>query len=689
MQLDEAVLLTRDLINTRAKHQDYERVVDLADKYMKFTTGENIGSLLIHFVPREDPALFVQRMALTKSITPAIAAAITNPFTQAMRIQNIREGLKVKNERLLPIIQGMSKEFYGNKRKKVTGLKSWMNKRFKTLSFTDPNSWVVVEWDTPPNDQTPIKPRPFEVPAAWAYNYLDVNGELKWLWVNQPITYRTVKGASVPITSVPTPINAPSPMGGNSFLASTAKVVPRVTPTSPDRFGGIKAAGERWTLYDEDMTVVYEQVDPVYLEKSGYVMKEGESIIFYETQNVYYLMKVAYPKVGYPTAYRIGYITDPFTQDRTFVNPWHNAMPFFQKSLKTVSEQDITMTLHTFPQKYQYVSKCMGESKQKSCRDGRIPNTNDVCTVCKGTGYKIHTTGQDVIYLPMPESPEDMLDLEKLSAYKAPPIETVRFQNEYVLQLEQQALRAVFSSSVVIKTSGPTGSTDPVTATQAEIDIQGLYNAIEPYTEKDSELRKEFITLFGILAGERLEDIEVTYEYPADFKMKTLQMLLMDLKSSKDAGAPQYLVRIINDDIANLAYVGSPKELLMYRVKSAFMPFAEKSPEEIAEAISSQYVPKEPKVLYMNFGEIFVELLEEDPGFYERSTDVQNKAVKAKVAQYIQMLEAQQPAMDLTKFRAAPGVVPKDDEIDEEGNSTENTGNNPGDNQNDNNGKTE
>lgn len=682
MQLDDALLLTEELINTRAKHQDYERVVDLADKYMKYITGEKIGSLLIHFVPREDPALFVQRMALTKTITPAIASAIRNPFNQAMRIPNIREEIKVKNEQKLPIIQGMVAEFYGAKRKKVAGLKTWMNTRFLSLSFTDPNAWVIAEWDAPPDERTAIKPRPFEVPAAWAHNFSIINGETKWLWVNQPITYRTIKGASMPAaTPTPAPLAPVLPGGGSSFMASTARIIPTVTPTTPDKFGGVKRAGERWTLYDEDLTMVYDEVDPGYLEKSGYKLKEGEFIVYYQNTNKFYLRRVAYPKVGYVTGFRIGYITDPYTQDRTCLNPLHVSMPFFEKSLKTVSEQDITMTLHTFPQKYQYVSKCMGESKERKCRDGRVPNTNDVCSVCKGVGYKIHTTGQDVIYLPMPETAEDMLDLEKMSAYKAPPIETVRFQNEYVLQLEQQALRAVFSSSVVIKATGPT---DVKTATQSEIDIQGVYNAIEPFTQKVGEMYREFVTLFGVLAGENIEDINVTYEYPADLKMKTLQMLLAELQAATAAGAPQFLVQVLNDDMANIVYVGDPKGLLMYRVKTSFMPFAGKGREEIALAIGSQYVPKEAKVLYMNFDQIFTEIFEEDPGFYEKDTRAQNEAVKKKVAEYIARLSAEQPEIDMSKFmQGNPATGSTTDEVVEEGG---NGGTNPGDNANDQNG---
>ena len=56
--------------------------------------------------------------------------------------------------------------------------------------------------------------------------------------------------------------------------------------------------------------------------------------------------------------------------------------------VKANSELDLTMALHTFPQKIQYVSKC----KDLQCRDGKTVDGAGVCPSCHGSGYEIITS---------------------------------------------------------------------------------------------------------------------------------------------------------------------------------------------------------------------------------------------------------------------------------------------------------
>lgn len=670
MQLDEAILLTQQLIYTGEQHQDYAHTVKLADTYNKLITGKNIGSMLVRLVKREDPELFKQRIELTEAITPAVASSIRNPFNQVLRIadERVRKDLKLKTEGRINIVNDMAAGFYGDPRKKVNGLNEWMNKRFPSLTFSDPNTWVVGEWDAPENAATVIKPRPFEVPACWAWNFKVINGATKWVWVKQPISYMEMSATTSTRSKQAGKMNNAQGLAGQAIVIDKPGVVGSLMGQCA------KKSGYRWTLYDEDITIVYEQVDPKYLEKTEYEFKEGETLV--QISNIYYLVKVAYPNIGYVAAYRIGYMFDEETNGRTFVNPWHAALCFFKKSLKTVSELDLTVSLHTFPQKWQYVSKCQGEGKGKSCQEGRLLGTGEECKVCKGTGYKIHTSAQDAIFLPMPESKDQMYDLDKMSAYKAPPIDTVDFQNKYAIQLEQQAMRAVFSNSVVIQTSGPvsTASSAP-TATGAEIDIQGVYNAIQPFTEQYSNLYKEFMTLFALLSGEDLQNITVVHEFPADFKMKTLLMLLDELKKAMDSAAPQFLVESLNDDMANIVYKGDPRGFQIYKVKKSFMPFSGKGIDQINLALSSSEVPREAKVLYFNFDQIFQEIFEEDPGFYDRDTMAMNEIVQAKIDEFIQRIDEQRPGIDLTAFRNSNPIGGGQGAGEEAGG----TGGNPGD----------
>src|SRR5690606_23679943 len=147
--------------------------------------------------------------------------------------------------------------------------------------------------------------------------------------------------------------------------------------------------GLRYTLYDIDYTVVFTEVDKKFLEEN--VMQDdlyaAERLV--EIKGKTYSMDVYEPKVGYVTAARIGYNRDIFTKGRTFVSPIKPAEAFLRKSIKTVSELDLSMTLHAFPQKIQYVDTCPGESPEKRCFHGKTEDGQEICKACGGSGKKI------------------------------------------------------------------------------------------------------------------------------------------------------------------------------------------------------------------------------------------------------------------------------------------------------------
>lgn len=634
MELTAAFTLSNRLIETGEVHKDYTRVTDLADTYRIFITGQDIGKKLIQFVQREDADLFKQRLALTKSITPAVASSVRQPFNKVARNDRIRKSKKLKNETRQVALDGMISGFYGSRRKKNKGLDYWLKTRFIEMQFIDPNSWVVVEWDTAEKESEPVKPRPFEVSATEAVNFFVVNDEVRWLFVKQEITFLSYGTQA------------------NNNTGTTSTVPGVINPSVADGQKPNKLNGFRWTLYDEDVTVVYEQVDKDYLTKIGYMLQKNETFEVLN-KNTYIVRNYA-PNVGYPPVFRIGYKRDEATKGRTYVNPWHDAMCYFDKSLKTVSELDLTMTLHTFPQKLQYVQKCQGPSRQKKCNQGTLLDGTE-CPTCKGKGFKLHTTAQDAILLPMPEGKEDMLDLEKLLVYKTPPIELIKFQNEYTQQLEKQVHQAVYNSQVFVKKAGQPGSTgQPIqTATEADFNMQSVYDTLEPFTEKYSEMWCDLVITFAILAGAKEEDIDAGHDFPSDYKLKTSDILLGERKAANESGAPAFLLETIDDDLAGIIYAGDPLGMQKYRVKRRYFPFSGNTPDEIASLLTSQFVPDEPKILYSNFDAIFKELETEHVDFW-LTLDLKKQAalLNAKVLEYQERLKAQRPAgMTVDTFR--------------------------------------
>lgn len=643
MLLDDALTLTNRLIETGETHPDYKRTTELARDYKIFITGCNIASKLIQFVQREDAALFAQRLRLTKSTTPAVASSIRQPFNKVVRNDRIRKNLDIKNETRKNAVEKMMELFYGTARKKSRGLEYWLKTRFVEMQFVDPNAWVVVEWDAAETPSQIIKARPFEVAATMAKNFFIVNDETKWLFVCQDIKYKTLGG--------------------------TENAIVRTGASLPGQEK--KKDGQRYTLYDEDVTVVYEQVDRDYLNSIAFVLASNQEWV--KIKDADYLRSSFEPNVGYVPAFRIGYKRDEETNGRTFVNPWHDGLCYFEKSLKTVSELDLTMTLHTFPQKLQYVQKCQGQYAipaqggsaavpRKACNGGIVQGTtNQICPICEGKGYKLHTTTQDAILLPMPTDPrnEDIIDLEKLLVYKAPPIDLVKFQNEYCQQLEKQAHQAVFNSQVFIKKSGG-GITEQQTdtATGTEYNMQSVYDALEPFTEKFSEMYREFVITFAVIAGEDMENVDVSHDFPADYKLKTADVLMSERKTAKESGAPAFLIETIDDDLATIIHAGDQLSLIKYRVKRRYFPFTGKNEDEINVLLASEFVPDELKVLYCNFEQIFKELEGEAPDFWMmKDLKAQRQKVDDKVAEWLEKIKAAQPAPTFQMFKGggAPG----------------------------------
>lgn len=635
MLLPDALILCNRLITTGETHQDYDRTVKLADDYKIFITGVHIGRKLIQFVQREDKALFAQRMQITKATTPAMAESVQQPFEKVTRTDRIRKSINVKSEDRKKIIENMILEFYGSKIKKTRGLDYWTKTRFKELTFSDPNAWIVTEWDSPEDLTQPIRPRPFEVSARQALNFFVVNDEVKWLWVRQSLNYKCLK-------------------------PEDKKHVPGYV--LPAGYQADLKKGYRYTLYDEDVTIVLEQVDREYNQLAGEVMMENEQII--TIKDIDYRVRIYTPNLGYAPVLRVGYKRDEETDGRTFVNPWHKSICYFEKSLKTVSEFDLSNVLHTFPQKLQYVQRCTGPSKKERCSEGFLKDGSE-CPSCKGSGYKLHTTAGDAIILPFPDDPKDMVNLDGILVYKSPPIDLLKFQSDLIDKYEAKIHQTVYNSQVFVKKStGSAAGGQPIqTATENENNYQSVYDTLEPYTEKISEVWRELVTTFARLAGELPEDIVITHEFSGDFKLKSGPVLMNDRKAAVDSGAPGFIIESIDDDLAMINFTGDPIAINKYNVRKRYFPFSGSTPDEIAALMASQYVPEEPKVLYANFSAIFQEIDMENPEFW-MMTDIrkQREIVAEKVDQFQERIKEQNPVVNIDTFRNIinPGAAGSD-----------------------------
>lgn len=586
----------KKMIKTKKKHLDYQRTVDLAKEYKAHVSGVGIEEYLKRFNQREDEEMFAQRKRLTNAISQSVAASLMKPFNKVSRNKNIKNKFNLKSDKVREeVVKQMSAGFYGTNELNTKGLDYWLRNRFIELTFTDPNAFLMIEWTPKPLDQ-PVEPYPYEITSENVFYYKYVNGVLTQIFSRQKETMYYLDKDGV----------------------EQEKAI------------------DAFTLYEIGSSMKVVEYDPKQFAAEGNVIDESYQYSYKEGKS-YFLVTYNETKLDFIPAFRVGYMRDTATDGRTFVNPFESAMPYFRKALKAVSELDLSITLHTFPQKIMYVYPCQGVTKVKKCNGGFLADGSQ-CTKCKGSGFQLAGSGQDAIMLKLPDNPQqqDIVDLDKLIAYKTPPIELIKFQNEYVKGLKTDSHLSVYNSNQLL-------AYDPQfakTATEVDSNTEGIYDTLFPYTEKFSEVWKTIMKIFVRIAGFD-GDFELIHIFPTDLRLKTMSVLMSELKTANESKAPSYFRDAILEEIANQIYEGDDLGKLKHFTRHKFFPFSGKTETEIQFLMASSYVSNFTKVLYANFEAIFTDIEKAVPNFYKMKYDQQWETLNEYAKPYVDEITAQ------------------------------------------------
>jgi hypothetical protein len=558
---------TRIVTGNGGTHANYDRVTRFAKLYEQLVTGEDHADLLERYFYKESKEELTKIGKITEPITSSVCNALIAAFKKVLRTQPIvrkidfKDGLADKK----PIIEKALENYYSG-----SNLDYYIEKRFHDLSFIDPNAFIVTDYMIPltPDGQQDLtekpNPYPFEVSSYDAINFGLENGVLQFLLAqdgNRLINYLTDH-------------------------AVVFVELPR-TETEEGTEGG--------RFIDGEVTIQIRTASGAFVEKREtlpikFLFKDRAFDIEYFTH-----------KQGRVPAERVGYVFDKKTKGQTFVNPFHyGALPFLMKSIKSVAELDLTMHSHAFPQKVHYVEGCSFDANQV-CSTSKM--RADQCTLCNKKGYTSHNSSKDIIDFKLPRNNDDLLDLSKLMHIFYPPIEGIKFQDEYIDKLVAKCYKAVFNSEVFSK--------DQVqkTATGTNLDIQNAYDPMSDYANKKSDFWKKTVLMVAVILD--YNDCIAEEKYPKDFKMKSVTDLLNDLRTANESSAPSFIITEINRDIANQLYLDRPQEMLKYEVKQRLAPFSGKTPTETALLLAQDNVLRRDKILF-NYYEQFLEELEED-----------------------------------------------------------------------------
>lgn len=396
----EGLELLKKIIDKDLKHEDYDRVTELADKYYKMKTGDGIEDLLQQIETRVSDEEFKQIKNIYRSIIPSTLNSTKMPFLKASRKQPTKKidfetGADQKKVELQEFID----KYWGDK-----SLENFMEYAFVDYNYIDPNAFLITEFDPFDPRVEKASPYPFVADSEQAIMFEYKNEILQYLVVELPIKYID---------------------------------------------NDVEKDGLKYTMYLGMDTIVFSQT------AVKNVLPEG-AVDTVEVKGRVYAIYYYQPLNEKVPAMRFGYLRDEQTKGRTFVSVFHCVIGLLEKTLKIDSELDLSCAMVAFPQRFAYLTPC----HNLGCNKGFMPDQSE-CPVCHGSGTEpFHKGTQDVITLALPRDPTQMIDLENLLVYKGPQIDLLQFDSDYLEKLEKKVQAKMFNADLYTRDKVSTTATE-------------------------------------------------------------------------------------------------------------------------------------------------------------------------------------------------------------------------------------
>lgn len=353
-------------------------------------------------------------------------------------------------------------------------------------------------------------------------------------------------------------------------------------------------------------------------------------------------------KTGMCYAYHLGYILDAETHFKTFKTILSSSEQLLKQLLWDGSEYDIIKALHGIIKQFAYAKDCNFNTSTDDghvrCVEGQLflgDHHKGVCSSCKGSGLRIHTSSQDMIYLPEPMG-TDFLRLDQLTHTVFIPDSILTTRKNDIYELENKIIRTVFNANTNDQNEAQK------TAYEVKTENSGLIAQFQKLGNKVSDTFIWMVECVASIYG--IEKVKVFHGFSMDLNLDTLDSLFLQRSEAIKAGVSNDVVMSIDTAILKKQHMDNPDYIKRVQLWETFKPFKNFTLNERAVALGSMDVPQRDKVLYLNWDRIKTKVQFENDGFFELERPEQQKLINAEIDKVLAELEKPELIPDMTDF---------------------------------------
>ncbi len=167
------------------------------------------------------------------------------------------------------------------------------------------------------------------------------------------------------------------------------------------------------------------------------------------------------------------------------------------------------------------------------------------------------------------------------------------------------------------------------TATEIDAVMQGIADVLQPFARHECKHWE----LAWRIAGQYREiaDLNVSRSYPEEMDISTLPELIASYDQVRQAGVGYDVLAAMRNRIQEKTYEGNPEQQRRVLARYHWLPFDDKSPEEVAMILSARSPLDPDRILYENWLTIFRMIDDEEPGFADMTRQRQQQIIDAKI----------------------------------------------------------